>query len=144
MEEKRKSHEAVGHTREDRNLVRHCLHTRIEYLHTRVCTALIRVGFEVWIGEAVEIQKQRARKERTDRHDAQRLLRFQRQLGHGGYSRNEIRCDSPAWVRPPENVFTNGSGEDKVRGAPGKMYSAELFRRVPFSGRSSKQVIVMT
>jgi hypothetical protein len=33
---------------------------------------VIRVGFEVRIGDAVEIQKQRVRKEKTVRHDAQR------------------------------------------------------------------------
>jgi len=91
----------------------------------------------MWIGDAVEFQKQRVRKEKTDGHDAHRLLRFQRQVGHGGYSRNEIRYDSPAWVRPQGNALTNGSREDRVRGTP------ELYGRVPFGSRSSKQVVVI-
>ena len=37
---------------------------------------LAELGFEVWIGDASEISKQRVRKQKTDRLDAQLLLRL--------------------------------------------------------------------
>src|SRR5271163_1439729 len=37
---------------------------------------LAELGFEVWIGDAAEIKRQRVRKQKTDRMDAQLLLRL--------------------------------------------------------------------
>jgi transposase len=37
---------------------------------------LAELGFEVWIGDAAEIKRQRGRKQKTDRNDAQLLLKL--------------------------------------------------------------------
>jgi hypothetical protein len=34
------------------------------------------LGFEVWIGDAAEISRQRVRKQKTDREDARLLLKL--------------------------------------------------------------------
>ena len=41
---------------------------------------LAELGFEVWIGDAAEIKRQRGRKQKTDREDARLLLRLLRKI----------------------------------------------------------------
>src|ERR1700736_1587291 len=53
---------------------------------------LAELGFEVWIGDAAEISRQRVRKQKTDREDARLLLRLLR----------ENRFPQ-IWVPSPEN-----------------------------------------
>jgi transposase len=53
---------------------------------------LAELGFEVWIGDAAEIKRQRVRKQKTDRLDAQLLLRL---LLENRFPR--------IWVPSPEN-----------------------------------------
>ena len=53
---------------------------------------LAELGFEVWIGDAAEIKTRRAKKQKTDRQDAQLLLKL---LMEGRFPR--------IWVPSPEN-----------------------------------------
>jgi transposase len=53
---------------------------------------LAELGFEVWIGDAAEISRQRVRKQKTDREDARLLLRL---LRENRFPR--------IWVPSPEN-----------------------------------------
>src|ERR1700745_2942841 len=53
---------------------------------------LAELGFEVWIGDAAEISRQRVRKQKTDREDARLLLKL---LLEKRFSR--------IWVPSPEN-----------------------------------------
>src|SRR5216683_5159971 len=53
---------------------------------------LAELGFEVWIGDPAEIKAKRVKKQKTDRKDAQLLLRLMRE---GNFSR--------IWVPSPEN-----------------------------------------
>ena len=53
---------------------------------------LAELGFEVWIGDAAEIKRQRVRKQKTDRQDAQLLLKL---LLENRFPR--------IWVPNPEN-----------------------------------------
>ena len=53
---------------------------------------LAELGFEVWIGDAAEIKKQRVRKQKTDRLDAELLLKL---LLENRFPR--------IWVPSPEN-----------------------------------------
>jgi len=53
---------------------------------------LAELGFEVWIGDAAEIKRQRVRKQKTDRQDAQLLLKL---LLENSFPR--------IWVPNPEN-----------------------------------------
>jgi transposase len=53
---------------------------------------LAELGFELWIGDPAEIKAKRVKKQKTDRKDAQLLLRLMRE---GNFSR--------IWVPSPEN-----------------------------------------
>ena len=53
---------------------------------------LAELGFEIWIGDAAEIKTRRAKKQKTDRQDAQLLLKL---LLEGRFPR--------IWVPSPEN-----------------------------------------
>jgi hypothetical protein len=44
---------------------------------------LAELGFEVWIGDAAEIQRQRGGKQKTDREDARLLLNHESAAGGG-------------------------------------------------------------
>jgi transposase len=54
---------------------------------------LAELGFELWIGDPARIRARRVRKQKTDRQDAQLLLRLLRE--EGGFPR--------IWVPGPEN-----------------------------------------
>ena len=61
--------------------------------HSRWCERLLaELGFEVWIGDAAEIKRQRGRKQKTDREDGRLLLRL---LLENRFPR--------IWVPDPEN-----------------------------------------
>jgi transposase len=65
---------------------------------------LAELGFEVWIGDAAEIQRQRGRKQKTDRRDAELLLKL---LLENRFPR--------IWVPSPENrdlVFSGQRGTE--------------------------------
>jgi len=59
------------------------------YGKLRKQSVAVRVGFELWMGNAAEIRTKRVRKQKTDRQDAQLLLqlmmegRFSADLGTG-------------------------------------------------------------
>jgi transposase len=56
---------------------------------------LAELGFEVWIGDPAEIQTKRVKKQKTDRKDAERLLKLM----------TEDRFPR-IWVPSPENRET--------------------------------------
>ena len=61
--------------------------------YSRWCERLLaELGFELWIGNAAEIKTKRVRKQKTDRNDAQLLLRL---MPEGTFPR--------IWIPSPEN-----------------------------------------
>src|SRR5216110_526187 len=62
---------------------------------------LAELGFELWIGDAAEIKTKRVRKQKTDREDAQLLLRLMMEdrfpriwvpVAHGGSAIDSSSC----------------------------------------------------
>ena len=80
---------------------------------------LIELQFELWIGDAAEIRTKRVRKQKTDRQDAQLLLRllledrFPADLGTG---RGESRSAATAVASPPAGADAHARHEPVARG----------------------------